>query len=358
MKTAFYITVDDGYLGIGLAQARRLRRLWGMDVHVFIEGSGGVSRDDTGEDGVFVHRNLMRDLIPDDLPSTKSWPRIVYGRIFAPFVMPRYDRLIYIDADVFPTFAAPEMLAVDLPGGIGAAQDGSTIAGAPHTVGLSRDEWRQNIGLKTERYFNAGVMLIDHASWIATDFTAALTNFMRRYGPLARMQDQDFLNHHFQGRWTELSPRFNYQKAFFNYGYEKLFPPVFLHFSSFQKPWLQPDNADSVHGQFFPIYQEMFAQAGIDFHDYLKKTPQSAVRRWRTALRYKASQAGLVTGKERRQRKEWSEKSVAMFHKLAEDGAAGRYADMDFTLTDMPRPKLSFDGRYLRRALDLGYEKI
>ena len=36
MRTAFYITVDDGYLGIGLAQAKRLHALWGIDVHVFI----------------------------------------------------------------------------------------------------------------------------------------------------------------------------------------------------------------------------------------------------------------------------------------------------------------------------------
>lgn len=102
MRTAFYITVDDGYFGIGLAQARRLRKLWQIDVHVFVEGAGGVERDSSGNDGIFLHRNLMQGLIPDDLPSTKNWPRIVYGRIFAPYVMPQYDRLIYIDADVFP----------------------------------------------------------------------------------------------------------------------------------------------------------------------------------------------------------------------------------------------------------------
>lgn len=358
MRTAFYITVDDGYVGIGMAQARRLSRLWGLDVHVFIEGAGGIERDEIGQDGIFVHRNLMQGLIPDDLPSTKNWPRIVYGRIFAPYVLPQYDRLIYIDADVFPLCAAPELLTLDLPGGIAAVQDGSTITGAPHTVGLSRDAWRRNIGLEHQRYFNAGVMLIDHRSWLATDFTAELMAFMDRYGAGARMQDQDFLNHHFQGRWTELSPRFNYQKAHFNYGYERLFPPVFLHFSSFQKPWLKPDHPDSVHGQFFPVYQEMFAQAGIDYRDYLQKRRESAVRKWRTALRYRASQAGIMTSKEKRQRREWQEKSAVIFREIAKDGGVGRYADIDFSLTEMPVPELSFDGRYLRRALEVGFDAV
>lgn len=358
MRTAFYITVDDGYLGIGLAQARRLRKLWQIDVHVFIEGTGGVERDDVGKSGIFVHRNLMRGLIPDNLPSTRNWPRIVYGRIFAPYVMPAYDRLIYIDADVFPLCAVPSILDMDLPGGIAAVQDGSTIGGAPHSVGLTRDAWRQNIGLETERYFNAGVMLIDHAAWIATDFTKGLTRFMARYGAQARMQDQDFLNHHFQGRWTELSPRFNFQKAHFNYGYERLFPPVFLHFSSFQKPWLKPDHPDSVHGQFFPIYQKMFARAGIDYRDYMQKKPESAVRKLRTRVRYRLSRMGVETGKEKRQRVEWRAKSQTMFRQIAEDGAAGRYADMGFTLSERPEPRLSFDGRYLRRALEVSYDPI
>lgn len=358
MRTAFYITVDDGYSGIGLAQARRLQKLWQIDVHVFIEGSGGVEKDAVGKDGVFVHRNLMRGLIPDNLPSTKSWPRIVYGRIFAPYVMPHYDRLIYIDADVFPLCAGFSVLEMDLPGGIAAVQDGSTIGGAPHSAGLSQDAWRGNIGLEAERYFNAGVLVIDHAAWIATDFTAALTRFMDRYGSHARMQDQDFLNHHFQGRWTELSPRFNLQKAHFNYGYENLFPPVFLHFSSFQKPWLKPDHPDSVHGQFFPVYQEMFAQAGIDYRDYMQKKPESAARKLRTRIRHHLSKMGMETGKEKRQRKEWQAKSQAMFRQIAEDGALHRYADMDFILTEKPQPRLSFDGRYLRRALEVSYDRI
>ena len=125
-------------------------------------------------------------------------------------------------------------------------------------------------------------MILDQKMWAQVDFARELLDYMAKHGTSARMQDQDFLNCFFQDRWTELSPRFNYQKAHFNYGYERVFPPVFLHFSSFQKPWLQPDSLDSVHGQFFAPYQEMFAQAGVDYRDYLRRRPESALRKLRT----------------------------------------------------------------------------
>ncbi len=358
MRCAFYITVDDGYLGIGLAQAKRLRSLWGIDVHVFIEGQGEVARDELGQNGVFVHRNLMRDTIPSDLPSTKSWPRIVYCRIFAPYLLAQYDRLIYIDADVFPMVADPFILSVDLPHGLAAVQDGSTIGCAPHTAGLSRDEWRAGIGLKSQRYFNAGILVLDQKPWCSIDFAQPLTQFMQRYGASARMQDQDFLNHHFQGRWVELSPRFNYQKALFNYGLEQVFKPVFLHFSSFQKPWFKPDHPDSVQGQFFPVYQRMFQAAGISGEDYLTSKPENPIRKLRTALRYRLSEWGIKTDKENRQRKEWARKSENIFEGIQQDGQQGRYADLAFDLPERPIPKLSFDGRYMRRALIAEFDPI
>lgn len=359
MRSAFYITVDDGYLGIGLAQARRLQTLWNIDVHVFIEGAGGTERDQQGTNGVFVHRNLMQDLIPQGLPLTESWPRIVYGRIFAPYLLPQYDRLIYLDADIFPMVEAAELLRIDLPGGLAAVQDASTIGTAPRSAGgVGRDVWMRAIGLHADRYFNAGVMVLDQKAWTAVDFTAELLAFMARHGDAAHTQDQDFLNCHFQGRWTEISPRFNYQKAHFNYGYETLFPPVFLHFSSFEKPWLQPAAPDTVHGQFFDGYRRMFAAAGVDYRDYLRVRRESGMGKLRGRIRLWLTRHGLRTSKERRQWQEWQRKAEWLFHGFRADGVAGRYADMGFALEAMPMPALIFDGSYLRRSLDVTYAPI
>lgn len=359
MRSAFYITVDDGYLGIGLAQARRLRALWQIDVHVFVEGSGGVARDTLGRDGIFVHRNLMQDLIPQDLPATNCWPRIVYGRIFAPYLLPEYDRLIYLDADIFPMVAAPDLLKIELPGGLAAVQDGATIGTAPRSAGaVDRAGWLRAIGVHTDRYFNAGVMVLDQKAWTAGDFCTALLAFMGKHGKAAHTQDQDFLNCHFQGRWTEISPRFNYQKSHFNYGYEALFQPVFLHFSSFEKPWLEEAGPGTVHGQFFGPYQEMFAAAGIDYRDHMRACRVSRLRRMRGAFRQRLTRLGICTGKERRQWQEWRCKSDSIYDGFCADAAADRYVDMRFAIPAKPTPALTFDGTYLRCRLNVTYAPI
>lgn len=356
-RSAFYITVDDNYRGIGLALGRRLRSLWAIDVHIFVEGAGGIFRDSIGEGGVFVHQNLMHDLIPAHLPSTKNWPRIVYGRIFAPRLLPEYDRLIYVDADVYPIRRSEEILNFDLPGGLAVVQDSASVGFAPQGSGLTRTEWLRAIGLQTSRYFNAGIMIFDQSVWSQIDFAAGLTDYMRRHGASAKMQDQDYLNFLFQGRWTELSPRFNYQKGHFNYGYEVCFPPVFVHFSSFQKPWFKPDSPNSAQGQFFPIYERMLKAADVDPAQYRHQKPESVLRRWRTATRAYLARKGVSTSKERRQRDDWKRRAQAMFEVFRADGEAGQYVDLDFRLREMPCPKLMFDGRYLRRSLDLGMDQ-
>ncbi len=324
-----------------------------MDVHVFVEGAGEVARDEVGQRGVFLHRNLLSGMIPDRLPASERWPRITYARIFAPCLLASYDRLIYLDADIYPTVAAPELLRIALPGGLGVVQDAATIGAGPRGISRRRSDWLAGIGLQTDRYFNSGMLLIDRAAWIANDFSDALVSFMSSYGDRVFAPDQDFLNHHFQNRWTELSPRFNYQKAHFNYGYEALFQPVFLHFSSQEKPWHRETKADTAHSQFFAPYRDMLEAEGIDHRKFMRSRRESTVRMLRGQLRSWLTRLGARTGKERRQRQDWQRRADWLYRAFQEDAAANRYADMTFTLRGQPRPALSFDGTHLGRELDI-----
>lgn len=359
-RHAFFLTVDCGYLPLGLGLGKRLADQWGCDVHVFLEDAGADASQGGSQGAVSVHVNRLAGLRPTGLPVTRNWPAVVYDRIFAPRFLSGYDRLIYLDADIYPLAPAPEVLSVPLSHGLGAVQDSASVGYSPHGTGLTRDAWRASIGLLSERYFNSGVLVIDPQAWNRIDFAAGLDRFVARHGQAVRMPDQDFLNWQFQDRWTELSPRFNFQKGLFNYGYEPLFPPVFLHFSSFQKPWLGPDCPDSVQGQFHEPFRRMIRQAGQQPDCVARPLRPSWPRRCRKAVRRTLSRAGLPPGKERRLRDEWHQRAALLHAGITEDLRRGRYADGPRNATPpdaMPRPDLTFDGQYLRRRLILEPEE-
>lgn len=350
-RAAFYLIVDGRYLPIALGLATRLVDLWKIDVHVFLEDKTIMDRPAGVGSRIFVHLNALDGLRPPDLPETHNWPAIVYDRVFAPRFLQDYDRLIYLDADIYPLHVDSLLLTVDLPSGLGAVQDTASIGFSPHAAKLDRPAWCASIGLDSDRYFNSGVLVIDRKTWNRIDFPAQLTRYMARYADAVRMPDQDFLNYLFQGRWTEFSPAVNFQKAIFNYGYERTFPPVFVHFSSFQKPWLKPDSPQSPHGQFFPLFQQMIRDGGHDPALVQSGRPESIMRRLRKTSREWLSRRGVSTRKEARQRQEWQERARLLSVGFRGDLKSSRYADTTVRDIDPINPDLSFDGQYLRRPL-------
>lgn len=355
-RHAFFLTVDFAYLPLAYGLGRRLVDQWDCDVHVFLEDVSAEGYSGGGQKRVFVHVNRLEGMRPQGLPVTHNWPAIVYDRIFAPRLLAEYDRLIYLDADIYPLAPSSVALSVHLNHGLGAVQDSASVGYSPHGTGLTRDAWRASIGLCSKRYFNSGVLLIDPSAWNRIDFASRLAHFVATHGQAVRMPDQDFLNWQFQDRWTELSPRFNFQKGLFNYGYERWFPPVFLHFSSFQKPWLGPDCADSVQGQFHEPFRQMVRQAGLEPDVLTRPMYPSWSRRSRKAVRKALSTAGLPVGKERRLRAEWQSRAALLHDGFSEDLRLGRYADIPakrYPTGPMPCPTLTFDGQYLRRRLIL-----
>lgn len=350
-KVAFYITVDANLAGIAEVQARHLRSLWKLHVHLFLEDGGEPCLDEVGRDGIFRHRNVIRALLPKDLPKTRTWPEIIYARIFAPQFLVSYDRLIYLDADVFPIRADESLLTVELPGGLAAVQDVGTVGMARVEGGMTPQEWRLSFGMTHDRYFNSGVLVIDRARWVAIDMRRALVQFIAAHGSRLKTYDQDFLNVMFQGRWTELSPKFNFQHALYRHGYETIFPPVFLHFSSMKKPWLRPDHPRSLEGRFYHVYRKMLSESGFDPSRYARRRPEAWSVTARAAMRRALTGLGLSTRKEKRLRARWQKRRQEVFLHMAGDARSGRYLDQGFTLDHKPEVRMIFDGRELRPLL-------
>lgn len=354
--TAFYLVVDCRYLPIALGLGQRLAKLWQHDVHIFLEDRAAADTSEIARPNLHVHVNRLRGLRPGGLPETANWPAVVYDRIFAPRFLKNYDRTIYLDADVYPIKAEEGAFHFPMNSALAAVRDSASIGFSPHGSGLDPNAWRASLGLRTDRYFNSGVLIISPADWNRIDFAGDLARFVDAHGAAVRMPDQDFLNWRFQDCWTELSPRFNFQKGLFNYGYESWFPPLLVHFSSFEKPWLKPAGAGSVPGQFFKPFRSMVRAAGNNPDKLLRPKFEALPRRLRKAVRAKMSAWGAISGKERRLREEARRRADHLHRAFVEDLTLGRYVDWRQAPQARPEAKLHFDGQYLRRPLDVELE--
>lgn len=301
---AFYFVVDQGLSDIASAQALNIVETYGCDVHIFVEQREPCPNVNelSSCERIFYHYDVLSKQLPDCLPCSEKWPSIVYLRIFAPQFLREYDRLIYLDADVHCCALDARVWDICLPSGIAAVHDQVVAISAPLSLRISRRDWLDQIGIKADRYFNSGVLIIDTAMWCDIDFYNLLEDYFSKFGVNVRMFDQDFLNYVFQDKWVELSPAWNFQAAFFDYGFEEIFSPIFLHFSQYDKPWHGPTLCDPKN---YIIYNNLFQKAGFAISKYRKYAKVNKFRTIKYHIRKQLSAWGFKTLKERKLRRLW-----------------------------------------------------
>lgn len=360
---AFYLVVDENYLKIASIQAFRLVSLWNVDVHVFIEGGikENIELNYVSDPKIFYHHDKLGRYLPRGLPESAKWPSIVYLRMFVPNLLQKYQRLVYLDADIFPLRNDDFIWSVPLPSGLGAVHDTDVVFSAPsgqHFAGKNSNEakerWLKGIGIEDKRYFNSGVLLIEPEKWLQKNWADLLSTYVQSFGDNMRMFDQDFLNFAFQEIWTELSPRYNFQASIMKFGYEDAISPIFLHFSLTDKPWLGRFVSDimDLDQAAFLSYQRIFENLEISMEDVKKPKKISKVSRAKYRLRRWLSEHGWVTKKERILRKEWFARrdELNMFFEMSV--VLERFADkLGSTLHRESDVKLKFDGKELRVCL-------
>jgi len=180
------------------------------------------------------------------------WPDVVTKatcfRLMMPsFLPPGTERIIYIDCDTVVCSSLEELWATPLAEEqfVGAVYDAFVPwAGAP-----SGTAWRE-LGLPPATpYFNAGVMVIPVARWLAEDIGPRAVKLMNERELI--YMDQCALNALFCGRWRSVHPKWNLQTPHMNswhfgwvlYGekemQEAFDAPAIIHYSSGDtKPWL------------------------------------------------------------------------------------------------------------------------
>ena len=119
-------------------------------------------------------------------------------RIFAPELLPNCDKLLYLDCDIILRGDISELYGIDVSKHI--------LAGVRDV--LFSDKNAQRLELKSQDYFNAGILLINCKKWREKNITDKIDKFVKANGVL-EYGDQDALNKVIDEDKLVISPKYN-----------------------------------------------------------------------------------------------------------------------------------------------------
>lgn len=177
------------------------------------------------------------------LPTAGFTGKGSWYRIFLPDLLPDVDRLLYLDVDLLVLGAITPLRAVDLRGHYVGA-----VTNVFEAVHLHRPA---ELGLAgPERYFNAGVLLMNLEQMRRDGCTARLLSYGVANAPNLFWRDQDALNVVLGDRRVNLEPRWNCMNSVIQFPQavdvfgaaaveEARSRPAIRHFEgpSLNKPW-------------------------------------------------------------------------------------------------------------------------
>lgn len=193
----------------------------------------------------------------------------VYLRIALPIAFAQdYDRILYLDADIFVQGGdVSALLNVDM---------------GAHAIAAVRDnvQWRtptrQNArntmnGVPSSSYFNAGIMLMDVKTYLEQDIMDRCITFGRKHRDVLKRHDQNLYNAVLLDDWAELSPMWNWQFSKAARFFSTLVSPHIIHFIGPAKPW--KDREGQFEPRFLASYKR-FCAAHFPDHAFAPEPDQ------------------------------------------------------------------------------------
>ncbi len=229
---------DDGYAPYcGVAIASIIKNANQDDfLHVHIL-DGGIKSDNKQKlAGLAVQGKLTIDFIELDYEEFKQFPIVsdvhissaTYFRLRIPSLIKDSDRVIYLDCDLIVNASLWELYDCNME---------DCFVGMVPAYTEQASKYR----LGTDRYYNAGVLLIDAKKWRDEDAEKSLFRYLSESGCTLKSNDQDLLNIVFKGKILTLEGKWNlqftieedyYKKAELEYKKASI-----IHFLSPIKPW-------------------------------------------------------------------------------------------------------------------------
>lgn len=226
-----------------------------------------------GKDDITILKNMMRgkrnvsireynissEIKKYHLKSCSYYTEAIYYRLFMPFIMKAYDKMIYLDCDLIVEDDIAKLFKKNIDNNYaGAVRDiGMILYKYNPAISCLPDNYFEDIlqGVDPEQYFNSGVLLMN-LSKLRKDFTLdnliAAANDKRFLYP-----DQDGLNvlcknnirlfnlcfntyPYNSGARTEKNLSMYLPKDLYNEYVNARKKPFIIHYNMLEKPWLHP----------------------------------------------------------------------------------------------------------------------
>lgn len=214
-----------------------------------------------------------------DFPNLKG-KHVSYATYFRMFIenyLPKnLDYVIYLDADV----VCLNNPINELKKTITKMKNGKFyISGVSEGTKEVSKEYFNNLGYQGEKYFNAGVVVVDFQKWISSKMVNSLTKIMAEKYQKIVYWDQDVLNVYFNGNYYNLNKILNYKLDLNSYDPQNFEfvkqNVIFLHYSGNAKPWsfdcVLKENSKFYQDAFFNFYDKKFhSEINVKKHEILR----------------------------------------------------------------------------------------
>ena len=198
-------------------------------------------------DYISKHKNLNNIIIKKFQSSQKYFPNVenshvseaTYYRLFLQdYIDDGVDFLIYFDADVICLKNPMPYLKSKIQ----SMKENKIEIGVMNQPDIPEVDTRSiNLGIKSGKYFNAGVMIINFPLWKEKNIKESAIKIISEKQDELSLWDQDVLNIIFDGKFEDIDYKYNYRMDILNFSKSEvkvLDNDIYLlHYFGKSKPW-------------------------------------------------------------------------------------------------------------------------
>lgn len=191
------------------------------------------------------------------------------------------ENLIYLDADIICVQDPKKSLSSAIQK---MEINNYSVAFADELYRNQYEEPFIRLGMVSNKYFNAGVMIVNLKKWNENAYSTKAINLVEALKEKAKFWDQDVLNALFDGNYLSLDTNLNYRTAGLNKR-NNIDKKIFLHFSGKSKPW----DAGGIFEEFAQLYHGYYRRLyGDEFHVTIKNRKNAIIKLYRYRKHFKS----------------------------------------------------------------------